>query len=103
MNLLLCSVCHVVLLQVTDGWRAFALIALCLQLFSWMLVIYWSRCHWRNHPISRALQAHIRPPHSNWGSVAASVNDEFRRIDKFATGAPGARVIVTDSWVLKVS
>ncbi|KAA8579390.1 hypothetical protein FQN60_018667, partial [Etheostoma spectabile] len=73
------------------------------QLTSWILVIYWSRRHWHNHPISRALQAHIQPPYSSWGSVATSVNDEFRRIDKFATGAPGARVIVTDSWVLKVT
>ncbi|XP_067375432.1 E3 ubiquitin-protein ligase TM129 isoform X2 [Channa argus] len=89
--------------QVTDGWRAFFIFSLCLQLVSWALVIYWSRCHWSNHPISRTLQAHIQPPHSNWGSVAASVNDEFRRIDKFATGAPGARLIVTDSWVLKVT
>ncbi|KAK2849549.1 hypothetical protein Q5P01_009383 [Channa striata] len=89
--------------QVSDGWRAFFIFSLCLQLVSWMLVIYWSRRHWSNHPISRTLQAHVRPPHSNWGSVAASVNDEFRRIDKFASGAPGARVIVTDSWVLKVT
>ncbi|XP_078717619.1 E3 ubiquitin-protein ligase TM129 isoform X2 [Lampetra fluviatilis] len=28
---------------------------------------------------------------------------EFRRIDKFATGPPEARVIVTDSWVVKVT
>ncbi|XP_077957098.1 E3 ubiquitin-protein ligase TM129 isoform X10 [Gasterosteus aculeatus] len=48
-------------------------------------------------------KAHIQPPHPGWGSVATSVNTEFRRIDKFATGAPGARVIVTDSWVLKVT
>ncbi|XP_034095941.1 E3 ubiquitin-protein ligase TM129 [Gymnodraco acuticeps] len=89
--------------QVSDSWRAFLLLSLCLQLTSWTLVIYWSRRRWHNHPISRALQSHIQPPHSSWGSVATSVNDEFRRIDKFATGAPGARVIVTDSWVLKVT
>lgn len=89
--------------QVSDSWRAFLLLSLFLQLASWLLVIYWSRCHWNNHPISRAIQAHIQPPHSCWGSVATSINTEFRRIDKFATGAPGARVIVTDSWVLKVS
>ncbi|XP_042349106.1 E3 ubiquitin-protein ligase TM129 isoform X1 [Plectropomus leopardus] len=89
--------------QVSDSWRAFLLLSLCLQLASWTLVIYWSRHHWHNHPISRALQAHIQPPHSSWGSVASSVNTEFRRIDKFATGAPGARVIVTDSWVFKVT
>ncbi|XP_069033581.1 E3 ubiquitin-protein ligase TM129 isoform X1 [Embiotoca jacksoni] len=90
--------------QVSDSWRALLLLlSLCLQLVSWMLVMYWSRCHWSNHPISRALQAHAPPPPSSWGAVASSINTEFRRIDKFATGAPGARVIVTDSWVLKVS
>lgn len=89
--------------QVSEGWRTFLLLSLCLQLASWTLVIYWSRCHWHNHPISRALQAHAQPPNSSWGSVATSINTEFRRIDKFATGAPGARVIVTDSWVLKVT
>ncbi|XP_044061618.1 E3 ubiquitin-protein ligase TM129 isoform X2 [Siniperca chuatsi] len=89
--------------QVSDSWRAFLLLSLCLQLASWTLVIYWSRRRWHNHPISRTLQAHVQPPHSSWGSVATSINSEFRRIDKFATGAPGARVIVTDSWVLKAS
>ncbi|CAK6979939.1 E3 ubiquitin-protein ligase TM129 isoform X1 [Scomber scombrus] len=87
--------------QVSDGWRVFLLLSLCLQLVSWTLIIYWSRYHWHNHPISRALQAHVQPPYSSWGSVATSINTEFRRIDKFATGAPGARVIITDSWVLK--
>uniref|UniRef100_A0A3P8TN06 Transmembrane protein 129, E3 ubiquitin protein ligase n=1 Tax=Amphiprion percula TaxID=161767 RepID=A0A3P8TN06_AMPPE len=89
--------------QVSESWRTFLLLSLCLQLASWTLVIYWSRCHWHNHPISQALQAHVQSPHSSWGSVATSINTEFRRIDKFATGAPGARVIVTDSWVLKVT
>ncbi|XP_076594911.1 E3 ubiquitin-protein ligase TM129 [Chaetodon auriga] len=89
--------------KVSDSWRAFLLLSLCLQLASWTLIIYWSRHHWFNHPISRALQAHVQPPHFSWGSVATSINSEFRRIDKFATGAPGARVIITDSWVLKVT
>ncbi|XP_020503399.1 E3 ubiquitin-protein ligase TM129 isoform X2 [Labrus bergylta] len=89
--------------QVSDGWRTFLLVSLGLQLLGWMLVVYWSRRNWTYHPISRALQAHVRPPNSNWGSVASSINTEFRRIDKFATGAPGARVIITDTWVLKVT
>ncbi|KAM9849794.1 E3 ubiquitin-protein ligase TM129 [Aulostomus maculatus] len=89
--------------QASDSWKAFLALSLCLQLASWMLVIYWSRCRWHNHPVSRVLQAHAQPPLSNWGSVATSINTEFRRIDKFATGAPGARVIITDSWVLKVT
>ncbi|XP_061757520.1 E3 ubiquitin-protein ligase TM129 isoform X2 [Nerophis ophidion] len=86
---------------VSDNWRMFLSLSVCLLLGSWTLIFYWSRHHWYNHPMSRALQAHVQPPHSNWGSVARSINTEFRRIDKFATGAPGARVIVTDSWVLK--
>nr|XP_046261822.1 E3 ubiquitin-protein ligase TM129 [Scatophagus argus] len=89
--------------QVSDSWRAFLLLSLCLQLTSSAFVIYWSHCHWHNHPISQALQAHVQPPHSCWASVATSINNEFRRIDKFATGPPGARVIVTDNWVLKVT
>uniref|UniRef100_A0A1A8KD09 Transmembrane protein 129 n=1 Tax=Nothobranchius kuhntae TaxID=321403 RepID=A0A1A8KD09_NOTKU len=89
--------------QVSHSWRAFLLLAVCLHLASCAVVIYWSCCQWHGHPIRRALQAHVRPPHSRWGSVASSINTEFRRIDKFAAGAPGARVIVTDSWVMKVT
>lgn len=93
----------VLFLQVSDNWRAFLLLSLCLQLVSWIIVFYWSRGRWHNHPISKMLQAHVQPSFSSWGSVAVSINTEFRHIDKFATGAPGARVIVTDTWVLKVS
>ncbi|CAG5993357.1 unnamed protein product [Menidia menidia] len=89
--------------QVSEGWWAFLLLSVGLQLGSWTLVVYWSCWRWHQHPISRTLQAHARPPHPHWGSVASSVNTEFRRIDKFATGVPGARVIVTDSWVMKVT
>ncbi|XP_029960680.1 E3 ubiquitin-protein ligase TM129 [Salarias fasciatus] len=90
-------------LQVDGVWRAFLLLSLCLHLSSWMLVLYWSLSSWSNHPISRALRAHVRPALPGWGAVATSINTEFRRIDKFATGPPAARVIVTDGWVLKVS
>ncbi|XP_076005343.1 E3 ubiquitin-protein ligase TM129 [Genypterus blacodes] len=89
--------------QVSESWRVFLLLSICIQLASWTLVIYWSRHHWYNHPISRSLQAHTLPPHFGRGAVASSINTEFRRIDKFATGAPGARIIITDTWVLKVT
>jgi len=37
-----------------------------------------------------------------WLAVASSINTEFRRFDKFATGVnPGHRIIVTDSWLLR--
>ncbi|KAM6923898.1 E3 ubiquitin-protein ligase TM129 [Xenentodon cancila] len=89
--------------QVQDGWRTFFFLSVGLQVASWILVIYWFSWRWKNHPISWALRAHIRPPHSSWGGVAANVNAEFRRIDKFVSGVPGANIIVTDSWVLKVT
>ncbi|KAF7644975.1 hypothetical protein LDENG_00212770 [Lucifuga dentata] len=89
--------------QVSDTWRLFVLLSLCLHFTSWILVIYWSRCRWYNHPICRSLQVHTLPPHFDRGAVATSINTEFRRIDKFATGAPEARVIITDTWVLKVT
>ncbi|XP_028316276.1 E3 ubiquitin-protein ligase TM129 isoform X2 [Gouania willdenowi] len=89
--------------QVNGGWKAFLLLSVVLLLGSWMLIVYWSHSNWSNHPISRTLQAHRQPLQADWGSVASSINTEFRRIDKFACGAPGARVIVTDSWVLKVT
>ncbi|XP_030223982.1 E3 ubiquitin-protein ligase TM129 [Gadus morhua] len=89
--------------QVSAGWQAFLGLSLCLQLLSVGLIFYWSRCRWSNHPISRALQVHTGPQWAGWGAVATSINTEFRRIDKFASGAPGARVIVTDTWVMKVT
>ncbi|XP_059919397.1 E3 ubiquitin-protein ligase TM129 [Gadus macrocephalus] len=89
--------------QVSAGWQAFLGLSLCLQLLSVGLIFYWSRRRWSNHPISRALQVHTGPQWAGWGAVATSINTEFRRIDKFASGAPGARVIVTDTWVMKVT
>ena len=88
--------------QVSAGWQAFLGLSLCLQLLSLGLIFYWSRRRWSNHPISRTLQVHTGPQWAGWGAVATSINTEFRRIDKFASGAPGARVIVTETWVIKV-
>ncbi|XP_020775617.1 E3 ubiquitin-protein ligase TM129 [Boleophthalmus pectinirostris] len=89
--------------EVSEGWQLYLLVALSVHVGAWSLVLYWSMWKWENHPISRMLQAHARLPHTSWGSLAASLNTEFRRVDKFTAGVHGARVIVTDSWVLKVS
>ena len=68
-----------------------------------LTVYYWWRNKWNNHPIARQL-AHLGDADSNWRSVAASINIEFRRIDKFMSGPPtGRKIIVTDSWVMKTS
>ncbi|XP_018410267.1 PREDICTED: E3 ubiquitin-protein ligase TM129 [Nanorana parkeri] len=86
----------------SEGWKAFALMAVALPTLMSLLALYWSQKRWSNHPLARTL-AHHALPRSGWRVVASSINTEFRRIDKFATGVPGARVIVTDTWVMKVT
>lgn len=88
--------------QASQGWQMYFGFSLAVQLVSCALAFYWSRRGWANHPICRALGAHALPQ-SSWRAVASSINTEFRRIDKFASGCPSARVIVTDTWVMKVS
>uniref|UniRef100_A0A8D1PNA6 Transmembrane protein 129, E3 ubiquitin ligase n=1 Tax=Sus scrofa TaxID=9823 RepID=A0A8D1PNA6_PIG len=88
--------------QAPETWRLFLLLALTLPTAACALIYHWSRDRWAHHPLARALALYA-PPQSGWRAVASSVNTEFRRIDKFATGAPGARVIVTDTWVMKVT
>uniref|UniRef100_A0AC11EBM2 Transmembrane protein 129, E3 ubiquitin ligase n=1 Tax=Ovis aries TaxID=9940 RepID=A0AC11EBM2_SHEEP len=88
--------------QTPETWRAFLLLALMLPTITCTLIYYWSRDRWARHPLARTLALYALP-RSGWRAVASSVNTEFRRIDKFATGVPGARVIVTDTWVMKVT
>ncbi|XP_016014809.2 E3 ubiquitin-protein ligase TM129 isoform X3 [Rousettus aegyptiacus] len=88
--------------QVPEAWRLFLLLAVTLPTIACTLIYYWSRDRWARHPLARTLALYALPQ-SGWRAVASSVNTEFRRIDKFATGAPGARVIVTDTWVMKVT
>lgn len=88
--------------QTPETWRAFLLLALMLPAITCTLIYYWSRDRWAHHPLARTLALYALP-WSGWRAVASSVNTEFRRIDKFATGVPGARVIVTDTWVMKVT
>uniref|UniRef100_A0A8C1XVM5 Transmembrane protein 129, E3 ubiquitin protein ligase n=1 Tax=Cyprinus carpio TaxID=7962 RepID=A0A8C1XVM5_CYPCA len=84
------------------GWQLYLGWSLSVLLVGCVLVFVWSRRGWENHPICKALGAHALP-RSSWRAVASSINTEFRRIDKFSSGCPSARVIVTDSWVMKVS
>ncbi|XP_008840048.1 E3 ubiquitin-protein ligase TM129 isoform X3 [Nannospalax galili] len=88
--------------QAPEAWQVFLLLAVTLFFMCCALIYYWSQDRWARHPLARTL-AHYALPQSGWQAVASSINTEFRRIDKFATGAPGARVIVTDTWVMKVT
>ncbi|XP_042300691.1 transmembrane protein 129-like, partial [Sceloporus undulatus] len=88
--------------QIPEGWKVFFLLAVLAPTVAGVLAYYWSQNGWRNHPLVKTISLYALPQ-SDWRAVASSINTEFRRIDKFATGAPGARVIVTDTWILKVT
>ncbi|XP_026578356.1 E3 ubiquitin-protein ligase TM129 [Pseudonaja textilis] len=89
--------------QAPEPWKIFFAGALLLLVLAVTFAYYWSRDGWSRHPLVRTLSAFAVPPHANWQAVASSINAEFRRIDKFATGPPGARLVVTDSWILRVT
>lgn len=88
--------------KASDSWRMYLLVSLIVPACLGTLGYFWSRNGWGNHPLARALARHVSSSMS-WRTAAVSLNTEFRRIDKFATGPPEARVIVTDSWVVKVT
>lgn len=73
------------------------LIGLSSALFGILLVRFWSWHNWKNHPICKVLAGHG----GTWQSVAAQINIEFRRVDKFCAVSSGSSVYVTDSWILK--
>ncbi|XP_028816195.1 E3 ubiquitin-protein ligase TM129 [Denticeps clupeoides] len=86
----------------SKGWQVYVVVSSSILLSSCLLSLSWCQRQWASHPIPKALAAHA-PAQSSWRAVASSINTEFRRIDKFATGVPGARVIVTDTWIIKVT
>ncbi|KAM8938720.1 E3 ubiquitin-protein ligase TM129 [Pelodytes ibericus] len=88
--------------KASEGLKVSILIAIILPSIASILTFYWSLKRWSNHPLARTLSHHALPQ-SSWRAVASSINTEFRRIDKFATGVAEARVIVTDTWVMKVT
>lgn len=88
--------------QAPESWKVVFMLAVLAPTIAGILAYYWSQNGWNNHPLVRTISLYALPQ-SGWRAVASSINTEFRRIDKFATGAPGARVIVTDTWIMKVT
>nr|CAD7581756.1 unnamed protein product [Timema californicum] len=82
----------------------FVVVSLLLPLCAGILVAYWGRDRWKSHAIARTLSAFSsqgNPP--SWVLVAAEINIEFRRIDKFCVETSSVvRLIATDNWLLKV-
>ena len=69
-------------------WKLYGVMSLILPAAALVLILHWSRNKWSNHPIARSLQVFV-PQGSSWHSVVSSMNVEFRRFDKFSSGAEG--------------
>lgn len=75
------------------------LVSLLLPLTALSLVWYWSLNSWSHHPFLSSLRLYS----SDWSSLAADVETEFRRIDKICLQiSPLKRLVVTDNWVVVV-
>ncbi|MPC47678.1 E3 ubiquitin-protein ligase TM129 [Portunus trituberculatus] len=70
----------------------------------WIVSNWWAS-GWHKHPlaVSLAVYAPNNSPDA-WKFVAADINTEYRRVDKFTSGVSSAyRVVATDSWLMKVT
>ncbi|XP_065177943.1 E3 ubiquitin-protein ligase TM129-like [Sycon ciliatum] len=85
------------LLKVTFVYTGL-LVSLAVAVLAIAFSLYYWRTKWASHPLARTLAKHG----DNWRFVAGNINTEFRRIDKFTTGPTSGRVIVTESWLIKV-
>ncbi|XP_032093694.1 E3 ubiquitin-protein ligase TM129 [Thamnophis elegans] len=89
--------------EASELWKTFFVGAVLLLILAVTFAFLWSRDGWSRHPLVQNLSCYALAPHGTWQTVASSIDTEFRRIDKFATGPPGGRLIVTDSWIIKVT
>ena len=79
-------------------WAISLLLAsVCSALTGILIARYWSWNNWRYHPLCQILGKHG----GSWRGVAATINIEFRRIDKFSSVTGATNVYVTDSWIIK--
>ncbi|XP_063873330.1 transmembrane protein 129-like isoform X2 [Scylla paramamosain] len=70
----------------------------------WIVSNWWSS-GWHKHPLATSLVVYA-PNNSPdaWKSVAADINTEYRRVDKFTSGVSSVyRVVATDNWLMKVT
>ena len=62
-----------------------------------LLSLVWSYSSWKYHPLTKDLLKYGSP----WRGVAAQINLEFRRLEKFSSITGGTSIYVTDSWIVK--
>ncbi|XP_039266762.2 E3 ubiquitin-protein ligase TM129-like [Styela clava] len=89
------------------GWHVYSSISLVILLGALTVVFYWQINSWSYHPIATNLSLYKSEDNTSdsaWRVQASEVNNEFRRIDKYATSFVGwTRVIVTENWIIVTS
>lgn len=84
-------------------WKIYVTSAFILPITAACLLYLWFKDNWKEHPIAKNL-GKFRNNNSDWKTVAASINDEYRRIDKICIQAnPISKVIATENWIMKVT
>ncbi|CAH1784509.1 unnamed protein product [Owenia fusiformis] len=81
--------------QTINAWCFVLAVSVILPITTSLVGFYWSRNKWNNHPLAKKLSIF-----GQWRAVASSIDIEFRRIDKYTSGAHSRRLIATDSWIL---
>lgn len=80
-------------------WDVYFYLTSSITLLALTFGYYWSWSNWKYHPIA----SNLKQFDQRWRVVASSVNNEFRRIEKFSSGELNFCTYVTDSWILKTS
>ncbi|XP_065916833.1 E3 ubiquitin-protein ligase TM129-like isoform X2 [Dysidea avara] len=73
------------------------IVSVVMALIGCALGYWWHRNKWANHPIAVSLASY----NQSWRDVAANINLEYRRIEKFVNNLGCNTVIVTESWIIK--
>lgn len=87
-------------------WYSLIVLAFLLPIFALCLIYYYKQNNWRNHPIAKILQRYSNTPSvpDSWTTVAAEINNEFRRTDKLIkTFSAITKIVVTENWIMKTS
>jgi len=59
-------------------WVTFFVVTICVPTVAVWKILVWSGNNWANHPIAKQLSVFANP-NTSWTSVAADINDEYRR------------------------
>lgn len=88
-------------------WSMLIILSFLLPIFTICLIAYYyKRNNWENHPIAKILRkySNTQENRASWVTVAAEINNEFRRQEKLVKRFSAiTKIIVTENWIMKTS